>query len=85
MAEEQNSGPVKNFRAGALNVSVWANKREVDGKEVEFHNVTIKRGYKDKDDKWQNTDSLRTSDLPKAVMLLNKAYEHLTLSEEKTE
>jgi hypothetical protein len=72
--------PEKKFRAGAIAATIWANQKEVDGKQTVFKTVSFERSYKDKHDEWQTTNSLRISDLPRAVLVLSKAYEYLALS-----
>ena len=73
----------KRFSTGAINATIWTNKALKEGKEVTFSTVSFGRRYQDKDGSWKTTSSLRTADLPKAVVVLNKAYEYLTLK--KTE
>ncbi|MFT4261699.1 MAG: hypothetical protein ACMXX9_04680 [Candidatus Woesearchaeota archaeon] len=75
--------PEKKFRAGSVSATIWLNEREEDGKKTGFKTVNIERSYTDKDGKWHNTNILRVSDIPKAVMVLNKAYEYLALNEEE--
>ena len=71
--------PVKKFSAGAIQVAVWEN----EGKEgTQFYSVSMDRRYKDKNDEWKSTSSLKAADLPKAVLALNKAYEYLTLKDD---
>ena len=43
--------------------------------------MNLQRRYADKDGVWKSTDSLRVNDLPKAVLVLQKAYEYLVLRE----
>jgi hypothetical protein len=74
--------PEKRFRASPVTATIWAN--EAAGKDGEvnmYRTITLERSYKDKDDKWQSTHSLRTNDLPKAILVLQKAYEHISLKE----
>ncbi len=71
--------PVQKFTAGGLNVAVWENENKQGGK---YNTISISRNYKDKNDEWKSTNSLRINDIPKAVLALNKAYEHLSLKEE---
>ncbi len=73
--------PEKSFVAGGIVVSVWENEVEVDGNIRAFKSVSFARRYKDKDGAWQSSNSLRTTDIPKAIMALGKAYEHLTLKQ----
>ena len=72
------SSPVKKFSLGGVQVAIWENESK---EGTRFSTVTLSRAYKDKKDEWKNTGSLRTSDLPKAALGLQKAYEHLTLKE----
>lgn len=73
--------PEKRFSTGAISATVWKNtgKSKNTGEEVEFKSITLQRAYKDKNDEWQHTNSLRLNDLPKATLVLNKAYEYLVL------
>ncbi len=72
--------PLKRFRAGAVSATVWNNHaKEGDG---EYKTVSLERGYKDRDGVWKNVSSLRVSDLPRAALVLQKAYEYLALGED---
>jgi len=77
--------PETKFRSGAIAATVWSNETVRDGKKVEYRTVSFERSYKDKNDQWQSTNSLRTTDLPKAILVLTKAYEHLALNAEEEE
>ena len=46
---------------------------------MEFKTISLQRRYKDKNDEWQSTTSLRVNDLPKATLVLQKAYEYIVL------
>jgi len=70
--------PVQQFRAGAVQVSAWENPGK-DNKGT-FLTFTSQRSYKDKDDKWQHTQTLRANDLPTLSMLLNKAFEYAKMN-----
>ena len=48
---------------------------------MSYATVSFERRYKDKNGEWKGTNSLNPNDLPKAAMLLMKAYEHLVLTE----
>ncbi len=71
--------PVKKFRAGAVSATIWTNTSKEGGT---YHTVSFERGYKDKDGAWKTTSSLRLNDLPKAALVLSKAYEYLSLGDE---
>jgi hypothetical protein len=77
--------PEKKFRAGAIAATIWTNHKEVDGKQTEYQTVSFERSYRNKNNEWQTTNSLRIGDLPKAVLVLSKAYEYLALNNEAPE
>ena len=70
--------PEKKFRAGAISATVWLNKAE----NGDYRTISIERNYKDKSDKWQSSNTLRVNDLPKANVVLQKAYEFLVFNEQ---
>src|SRR3989338_1430568 len=75
--------PEKKFRAGAVSATVWLNKGQlVNGEESEYRTISIERNYKDKEGQWQSTNYMRVGDLPKAAVVLQKAYESLILNEQ---
>jgi hypothetical protein len=88
MKTTENSGkmPEKKFSTGAICATVWKNNgtSKRDGAQVEFRTIQLDRRYKDKDGAWKSTSSLRVNDLPKASLVLNKAYEYLVIKEQDT-
>ncbi len=72
--------PEKKFKAGAVSATIWKNEGQSNGKTFAFHTISLTRGYKDKSGEWKNSSSLRPGDLPKAALVLGKAYEHLILN-----
>lgn len=78
--------PEKKFNAGAVSVAVWKNSgKDKTGQDTEYRSITLQRSYKDKNGQWQNTNSLRVNDLPKAALVLTKAYEYLVLRDSGTQ
>lgn len=77
--------PEQKFRAGAISATIWLNSRVEDGKKISFRTVSFEKNYKDKEGNWQSTNSLRVSDLPKARLVLDKAYEFIVLRDEHDE
>jgi len=79
--QPQTSAPIKSFRSGAIQVAIWENEAtSQDGQPRSFNTVSFERRYKDKDGNWKSTSSLRLNDLPKATLILQKAYEYLVLT-----
>ncbi|MBI2143230.1 hypothetical protein HYU20_02710 [Candidatus Woesearchaeota archaeon] len=66
--------PDKKFKAGPVTATVW---KGISPKGSVYYNVQLGRSYKDKDNNWKNTGSLRENDVPKAMVLLQKAYEYV--------
>jgi hypothetical protein len=79
--------PEKKFKAGAITATVWKNKgTSSTGEPTDYFTVSFERTYKDKTTgEWRKTNSLRQMDLPRAVLVLSKAYEFLTLKEDDHE
>ena len=73
--------PEKKFIVGSISTTIWKNDViDENTKGVRSYNtITFERVYKDKNNEWSKTNSLRTNDLPKAILALNKAYEFVSL------
>lgn len=74
--------PEKKIRSGAISATIWNNEQDTPNGKVAYKTVSFERSYKDKNGQWQATSKLRSSDIPRAVLVLNKAYEHISLGEE---
>jgi len=86
MEDQPNNLPEKKFRAGAVSSTVWLNKGTTkEGKETEYRTISVERSYTDKEGNWQSTNSFRTSDLPRASLVLQKAYEFIVLKNNQAE
>jgi hypothetical protein len=83
LVEPIKNMPEQRFSTGAISAAVWKNTIADKEKEAVFYTVTLQRRYKDKEGNWQTTYSLRTGDLPKATLVLNKAYEFIVLKREE--
>ncbi len=78
--ENKGNVPEKRFSTGAIRATIWKNSGvSKKGDSVEFNTITLQRSYKDKEGNWQSTANLRINDLPKASLVLQKAYEYLIL------
>jgi hypothetical protein len=76
------SKPEKTFKIGAVRASIFFNAIERQGKQVLMPKVVLEVRYKDRAGQWKGTNSLSLNDLPKAILALQKAYEHLTEKKE---
>jgi len=76
----------KKFSTGAMCATIWNNEgTDGEGKPTEFKTISIERRYKDRDGNWKSTSSLRVNDLPRLVLVANKAFEYLSLKNEELE
>ncbi len=81
----EKNQPEMKFSTGAISATVWKNTGiKKDGEETEFNTISLQRRYTDKKGEWQSTSSLRINDLPKAALVLNKAFEYLVIKQQDT-
>ncbi len=81
MSEGKNI-PEKKFSTGVITATVWQNQgRSKTGEIVGYRTVSLQRRYKDRNGAWQSANSLRINDLPRASLVLQKAYEFSVLRE----
>jgi len=84
--EKEKNTPIKKFKAGAISATIWENQSKNNkGETISYNSISFDRNYKDANGEWQTTNSLRVSDLPRAVLVLNKAYEFLALNRPEAE
>ncbi len=69
--------PEKTFKAGQLSATIWKNQQD----KFETFNVQLQKNYKDKMGNWKTTNNLSLNDIPKAEIILKKAYEFLVLKD----
>ena len=82
MNENRNT-PEKKFSTGAVTATVWQNKgKDRNGEIVGYRTVSLQRSYKDKNGVWQHANSMRVNDLPRATLVLQKAFEYLVIREQ---
>lgn len=68
---QTGNAPTRKYRSGAVQLTVWTNEGQNNDT---FETFTFQRSYKDKNDNWQNTQTLRESDLPRIIALAQRAY-----------
>ncbi len=75
--------PEKKFSTGVIIATVWQNQgKGRNGEVVGYRTVSLQRRYKDRDGVWKTANSFRINDLPKASLVLQKAYEYIVLREQ---
>ena len=74
--------PEKRFSTGAITATVWNNQgKGRSGEAINYRTVSFQRRYKDLNGAWQTSNSLRVNDLPRATLVLQKAFEYLVTKE----
>lgn len=76
--EKHMPQPEITFRHGLCSASIYENEYKRGEESFTVRTVSFQRSYLDKDGNWQMTNSLKVNDIPKAVLVLQKAYEFLT-------
>lgn len=78
MANGKEQKPMKKFQAGGVSVALWTNKTTLkDGRQIETLSATLDRRYKNSDGEWHSSGSMRMNDIPKALLVLTKAYDFM--------
>jgi hypothetical protein len=76
--------PKNKFKAGSVSITEFTNKVKLkDGKEFEVSNFVVQRSYKDKQDKWDYTNSFRKEDLIKLSVVLNETIKNSFLDDKE--
>ena len=76
--QEQDNKPVKKIQAGGVTAALWRNSLTLkSGQEIETLSATLDRRYKDKSGEWRSSSSFQANDIPKAVLVLIRAYAHM--------
>ena len=79
---QQPNQPIKEFRVGGVKAAVWRDAVEQDGRTVIQHSVKITKTYRDKTtDEWKTTDYFFPNDLPKLILVAQRAFEFTSLKE----
>ena len=83
MSEQNKEKPIKDFRTGGIQASVWRNEVEKNGQTVVRHSVRIQKQFRKDDGDYQETDYYFRDDLLKLILVAQKAFEFIALSESK--
>ena len=80
--EVKKMEPKKRFKVGGVKASIFENVHQSRaGQEFTAQQVTVDRSYKDKDGEWKSTTSFKENDVPKAILVLQKAYEYMAFTD----
>lgn len=80
---QQNNKPIKDFRSGPIQASVWRTETQRDGQTVVRFSVRVQKHYRKDDGSYENTDYFFPEDLPKLSLVANEAFRFISLKESK--
>ena len=83
MSEQENNKPIKDFRSGNIQASVWKNQFEKDGQILVRYSVRIQKQFRKDGGDYKETNYYFRDDIPKLILVAQKAYEYLALAESK--
>lgn len=69
--------PEMRFKAGGLTAAVFLNQIQTPDGVKPVKNVVLERTYRDKEGKYQTSNSLSVNDIPKAILVLQKAFDYI--------
>ena len=72
------SQPEITFRHGPCSASIFMNEYDRGGETFTYRTVSFQKRYQDRNGDWQASSNLGVNDIPKACLVLQKAYEFLT-------
>lgn len=74
--------PVAKFRAGQVSAAIWENEITMkNGHKATMLKVTVERRYRDKGGNWKSSGSLARHEIPLAVYVLQRSFEHMVESQ----
>lgn len=77
--------PENKFSASGIEASIFENEVKHNGQNLKIKKVSFQKRYKSPQKGWQTTYSLDVNDIPRAILVLSKAYEYLVLNSESTD
>jgi len=80
---QEKSKPIKDFRSGNIQASIWRNEVDKDGQTVVRHSVRIQKQFRNDEGDYQETNYYFRDDIPRLILVAQKAFEFISLSESK--
>ena len=77
----QSNVPIKSFRAGNIEASIWKSQHDKDGHNVVRYSVQIQKKYRKKNGDYEPTKTFFPDELPKLATIAQKAYEYISVRE----
>lgn len=78
MEKKENNRPAAHFKVRGVRASLWKELRKgPSGQAFDAWTVSLDRSYKDASGEWKHTASLKETDIPRAILALTLAYQHI--------
>ena len=81
---QEKSKPVKSFKAGTIQASIWRKESQQDGKTVVRYSVRIQKQYKNEKGEWLNSDYYLPDELAKLESIVRKSFDFISVKESET-
>ena len=69
--------PEKSIKVGGVEAAIFENEIVKGGKKISIKKVSFQKRYKSAEGEWKSTGSLDVNEIPKAILVLSKAYEYI--------
>ena len=69
--------PEVSFKVGAVRAAIFRNQIMRGTQAINIGKVLLEVRYKDRDGNWKSASSMSANEIPKAILVLQKAYEYL--------
>ncbi len=80
--------PVKRIKVGSVEVAIWKNEykdKKTEKVLISFSYGAPTKSYKDKSDKWQTTNNLKSGEALNAIVCYQKAFEWVYMESKSEE
>jgi hypothetical protein len=83
MSQKVTSKPIKDFHAGNIQASIWKQDIVKDGRTRIRHLVRFQKHFRKDDNHYKKTSYYFRDDLPRLILVVQKAFEFIALSKSK--
>ena len=77
--------PEKSFKCGGCEAAVFENEIAKGGMKIPIKKVSCQKRYKSADGEWKSSGSLDVNEIPKAILVLTKAYEYVCTGSDESD
>jgi len=81
MSQRTTSKPAKTFRGGPVQASIWRSDSKRDGRMVAKHTIRLRKRFRQENGTYRDTVCFFPDDLPRVALVVQKAFEYITLRE----